>query len=551
MTPIPLPASIRGESPGGLPNSRQITLVGGNGAGKSRFMEELIRLTGERAYTLSALKAGFPQRELSAVKGSIDNLYLLMTRSQPYMRTDAVSEIDKLTYMLFADEFEYLLTLKNGDLNPGKKVRLKPTKLDKLKYIWESLFPDNRVVRQNGQMMFSTGAGTDIIPITALSHGEQAVFYYVAGVLYAPQDAVIFIDSPSLFIHPSILNHLWNSIEQLRPDCTFVYDSVDENFVSTRTSNVCVWIKNFDSEKVAWDYDILPSGEIPDDLFLDIIGSRRPILFIEGDARNSIDAKLYTLLFDDYVVRPLGSCDKVIETTRTFNDLRNMHHLTGKGIVDRDRRTEVEVGYLRRKNIMVPDVAEVENLFLTEGVIRIMSRVRGRNPNTVFAKVRKSIVAMFKHHAEDQALMHVRHKVKREVECKIDARFKSIREMENHISGLVGALQPREHYLSLRSEFEMMIRNSDYSGILRVFNHKPMLGDSGVASLLGFSNRDAYIAGVLSVLKSDTPEGRALKESIRYCFGIVSSTVKEKEKREELPIGTHPAKRIHDDKLKK
>ena len=523
MNRLPLPSRIGDVPVPEVPSSRQITLVGGNGAGKSRFMEEVMRLTGDKAYSLSALRAGFPQRELSTSPGSIDALYLAMTRMQPYMRTDAVSEIDKLTYMLFADEFEYLLNLKNSE-NVAGRLKLRATRLDRLKRIWENLFPDNRVVRHNGQMMFSTGAGSDIIPISALSQGEQSVFYYIAGVLYAPKDAVIFIDSPSLFIHPSILNNLWNSIEQLRPDCTFVYDTVDENFVATRTSNVCIWVRNFDSENVAWDYEVLSSGNIPDDLFLDIIGSRRPILFIEGDARNSIDAKLYTLLFSDFSVRPLGSCDKVIETTRTFNDLRNMHHLSSRGIVDRDRRTELEVDYLRRKNILVPDVAEVENIFLLEGVIRIMAGVRGRNPHTVFSKVKRNVVGMFHSHAEEQALMHVRHKVKREVECKIDARFKSIREMETHIRGLLERLAPREHYLELRSEFEMMTRNEDYDGILKVFNHKPMLGDCGVASLLGYSSRDAYISGVLGVLKSDTPEAFALRDCIRYCFGIAPDT---------------------------
>lgn len=522
MIPFSLPPKIGGDPTPELPSSRQITLVGGNGAGKTRFMDELIRLVGDRAYSLSALRAGFPQKEMSAEKGSIDDLYRKMVRTQPYMRTDAVSEIDKLTYMLFTDEFEYLLSVKEKEFNPSKPIRLHRTRLDRLKQLWEALFPENRVVRHNGQMMFTTGAGSDIIPISALSHGEQSIFYYIAGVLYAPQDAVIFIESPSLFIHPSILNNLWNSIEQLRPDCTFVYDSVDENFVSTRTSNVCVWIKNFDSENVAWDYEVMSGENIPDDLFLDIIGSRHPILFIEGDARNSIDAKLYTLLFSDYSVRPLGSCDKVIETTRSFNDLRYMHHLSSRGIVDRDRRTDVEVDYLRRKNIMVPEVAEIENIFLMEGVIRCMARLRGKNPETVFSKVKKTVIRMFRHHSEEQALMHVRHKVKREVECKIDAKFKDISEMEEHISGLICRLQPREHYLELRSRFEMMIRNCDYVGILRVFNHKPMLGESGVARLLGYPTRDSYIAGVLSILKSDSPESRALKNCIKFCFGIMS-----------------------------
>ena len=64
-----------------------------------------------------------------------------------------------------------------------------------------------------------------------------------------------------------------------------------------------------------------------------------------------------------------------------------MHHLESRGVVDRDRRTDPEVDYLRRKSVMVPDVAEVENLFLLEGVIKAMAKRRRRNPDKVFSKL--------------------------------------------------------------------------------------------------------------------------------------------------------------------
>lgn len=542
-TPLKLPAKIGQENPPSLPDTRQITLVGGNGAGKSRFMMELQRLCGDRAFFLSALRAGFPQLEVCTSPNSIDARYREAVISQPYMRTDAVSEIDKLTYMLFIDEFEYLLDVKNRQLATGEKIQIKPTGLDRLKILWERLFPNNKVVRQGGKLMFSTGAGADLVPVSKLSQGEKTVFYYIAGVLYAAPDSVVFVESPSLFIHPSILNNLWNSIEQLRPDCIFVYDSVDEDFVATRTRNTCIWIRSYDSLRSRWDYQILPSGHLSEDLFFDLIGSRKPVLFIEGDARNSIDAKLYTLVFSDYTVRPLGSCDKVIETTRTFNDQKYLHHLDSHGIVDRDRRTDIEVEYLRRKNIYVPEVAEVENLFLVENVIKVMARARGKNPDKVFAKVRQAVVAMFASRLEEQALMHVRHRVKREVEMRIDARFTCITAMEMHIKGLVKTLRPREHYENIRRQFQQMADSFDYAGILRVFNHKPMLSDCNVAQLLGFASRDAYIAGVLSTLKSRSHEAEELRNALKYSFGLLTDGSYAPEY--ALAPKPKPAPRVH------
>lgn len=498
-----------------LTDVRQITLIGGNGAGKSRFMQEMVTLCGERAFCLSALSASFPEREESTRPGSVDDLFRKAAEQHRYMRTDAVSELDKLIYMVFADELEYLLEIKDREFGEGKRVKLRKTKLDTIKSLWEQVFPGNRIMRNKGSLMFATQAGDDLISITSLSQGEKTVLYYIAAVLYAMPDAVIFIDSPSLFLHPSIIGSLWNAIESLRPDCTFVYDSVDIDFVSSRSKSTCIWVKSYDSELNSWDYEVIRDTPLSEDIFIELAGSRKPVLFIEGDSQHSIDFKLYTLVFPEWNVRPLGSCDKVIETTRTFNDLKNMHHLRSRGIVDRDRRTEIEVEYLRRKEIMVPEVAEVENIFLLESVIRVMAKRRGRDAEKVIRKVKKEVIHTFKQKADQQALQHVRHKVKRDVECKIDARFSCITALETHLKSLVFKLEPRKNYNRLREQFAVMVRDGDYDGILRVFNHKPMLPDSGVPRLLGYRSRDEYVAGVLDTLRSGGKDAAALRFAIR------------------------------------
>lgn len=534
MMTLTLPPLTGGRPTPVLPDARQLSIIGGSGAGKTKFMEELTDLNSARAYCLSAVSAPFPEREESTRPGSIDMLFRKMAERQPYMRTDAVSELDKLSYMLFIDEFEHLLALKQEHREQHHHNALKPTRLDRLIMLWEKVFPGNRIVRERGTMMFSTRSGDDLIPAERLSQSEQTVLYYAAAVLYAMPDAVIFIDSPSLFLHPTLLNSLWNSIEELRPDCTFVYNSVDVEFVSSRTRNVCVWVKSYDAEVRAWDYEVMPPGDVREELFVDLIGTRKPVLFIEGDARHSIDARLYPLVFPDCTVRPLGSCDKVIETTRAFNDLKNMHHLESRGVVDRDRRTDPEVDYLRRKMVMVPDVAEVENLFLLEEVVKGMARYRRRNPDKLFGKVSEAIIGDFRRRFDEQALQHVRHRVKRMVECRIDARFSCITAMETHLRGLITMLRPREQYNELRNEFQTYISRGDYAGILKVFNHKPMLTESGVAKLLGYTGKDEYIAGVISVIKEGGPEGERIREAIRECFRA-DAPLPQRKPKEEMP----------------
>lgn len=528
---ILIPPAIGGETRQLPRQARQITIIGANGAGKSRFMDEMIALCGRRAYVLSALSASFPEQEPSDMAGSVDELYRRATERMRYMRPDALSQLDKLSYMLFADELEAMLDFKESLSEKNAPRRPAPTRLDRVKELWKEIFPGSSIKRDKGTLMFATTSGNDLVPINRLSQGEKTVLYYASAVLYAMQNAVVFIDSPSLFLHPSIIGNFWNAIERLRPDSTFVYNSVDVDFVQSRTSNTCIWIKSYDSAQRAWDYQVMEETPLTEELFLEVAGSRRPVLFIEGDSRHSIDAKLYSLVFPDWTVRPLGSCNKVIETTRTFNDLKYMHQLRSRGIVDRDRRTEQEVDYLRRKEILVPDVAEVENIFLMPGVISVMARRRGKSPSKVLDKVKMEVLRMFKHQADSQALQHVRHRVKREVECKIDARFTCITALETHLKTLVFKLQPRKHYNTLRKEFSRMIEEKDYEGILRVFNHKPMLPNCGIHQLLNFRTKEDYISGVLTALAEKSDDAKKLRNTVRHCFRVDNeSCIEETQK---------------------
>ena len=515
MHTLKLPQLIGDKTPPKLPEGHQLTIIGGSGAGKTKFMEKLMQLTGDRTYCLSAIRAPFPEREESRLKGSIDDLYAKAAASRHYMRTNAVSELEKLVYMLFADEFEQLLKLKVKSREKGNIHRFPSTKLDKLVSVWEKIFPGNRIVTSSGTLLFSTNAGEDLIPAEKLSQGEMAVLYYVAGALYAMPNAVIFIDAPSLFLHPTILNALWTSIEALRPDCTFVYNSVDVEFVSSRTQNVVLWVKSFDVKKNEWDYEIINPGEIREDIFIELIGSRRPVLFIEGDLTHSIDAKLYPLVFKDYTVKPLGSCDKVIETTRSFNGLTNMHHLESRGIVDRDRRTDKEVEYLRKKSVMVPEVAEIENFFLLEEVIKNMAKARGKNPDIVFKKVKKRALAEFNRNILKQVMEHVRYRVKREVDAKIDAKFPCITALETHLRQLIKILNPRRQYNELLHNFREIVANQNYSAMLKVFNHKSLMVECELPSLLGYKNKDDYVRGVIAQLKTESPEAQKIRLAIR------------------------------------
>ncbi len=524
---IRLPKRMDGHQPDVLIESRQITIIGTNGAGKSRFCSALVDELGDKAYRISALKALFPSpASAKPLPGSIDDLFNRMNEANPQVKNIAETEFDKLFYVMLSDEVRELMNYKAHKLM-GEQMEFPKTKLDITVKKWQEVFPKNKVLRENGKLMFTSVGYEDKYPLMGLSDGEKSVLYYIGAVLYAMPDAAILVDDPETFIHSSIMRTLWNVLEQMRPDCTFIYNTHDVSFASSRIDNQCVWVREFDPESMAWDYEVMTSSRDLDNALLDLLGSRKPVLFIEGDDKHSIDSRLYPLIFPEYTIKPLGSCNKVIETVRSFGDLQSFHQLESCGIVDRDRRSEQEVEYLRKKNILVPDVAEVENLFMLEGVIRAVALHKRRNPDIVFPKVKKRVVVMFTKELKQQALQHVRHRVKRDVEMRIDMKFTSINALENHMVELVSEINPRGLYDQLCREFHIYEDNNDYASILRVYNQKQMLNDSNVATLCGFKSKDDYIRGVLNILKGNSNYANDIRHAIKACFGLEEATEKE------------------------
>ena len=503
-----------------LADASSFIIIGANGAGKTRFTSSIVHSLGEKAFTLSALDALYNRRSDNGESpSSLRSHFSPMVVSQVEKGNTMPTILELLLAQLMHDEMINLIGYKLARASGGN-AELGSTHLDSVINLWQDVFPGNKMLIDSGKILFTRGIDMNTYSALRLSDGERAVLYYAGAIQYAPKGAVIFVDTPEVFLHPSLVASLWNRLEALRSDCTFCYTTHDPEFASSRNGAPVVWVRDCDPEHGSWDYDIMPAqSEFAPEIYMTLVGARKPVLFIEGDSQRSIDAKLYPLIFPDYTVRSLGSCNKVIESTRTFNDLASFHKMDSMGIVDRDRRDDTEVAYLRRKRIMVPDVAEIENLLLIEDIIRTMASINGKDPNRVFLKVRKTILALFKGDLKQQALLHTRHRVKRIVEYRVDARCASIDTLEDHLTSLVEEINAERIYNDFCRKFHEYVREGNYEAVLRVFNQKSMLSSCNVAQLCGYNNKDSYIRGIISALRKATPEATIIRNAVKKCLG--------------------------------
>ena len=384
---IQLPLNINKEEP--VISANSLVVIGTNGAGKSSFGRALLTRYADRALKISGLHALFITGQPDEHTPSDEWMQLQMLIKERLL-LPRITEYEKMILRLQREEFEAAVNYKEAcKLNAG----LEPpaTKIDVIQQIWEQMFPHNRLVRKSGFIEL-TSAERSCNSYTAgrMSDSEKLVFYLIAAGLYAPANALLVIEEPETLLHSSIKNLLWDKIEELRPDCTFVYLTHDIDFALARRSCKRLWIRSYDADHQIWDYELIENNKsLPEELYMEVLGSRKPILFIEGTDNNSIDNRLYSLVFPDYMVKPMGGCQKVIETTKAFGQLKDFHMLESMGIVDRDRRTEGEIRYLNEQHIFVPSVAEVENLLMLEDVIKSVAGRLMKNPDEIFRQVKE------------------------------------------------------------------------------------------------------------------------------------------------------------------
>ncbi len=78
------------------------------------------------------------------------------------------------------------------------------------------------------------------------------------------------------------MKRLWGEIERYCPNKTFVYITHDLNFATSRKTATKIWVQSYDGHD-SWEiYQIEDNDDIPEALFLEVLGTRSPILFVEG-----------------------------------------------------------------------------------------------------------------------------------------------------------------------------------------------------------------------------------------------------------------------------
>lgn len=365
-------------------------IVGANGSGKTLLATNCEEQLGEQAHRIAAQRmlALDPESEKIGEEMARERLRygvnkidmigqpLFARRNSRWGRAEAqfiLNDAVALLQILFAEQANVGVAV-NEAAGSGEIVVGRETILRKLKAIFHRVIPARRLASTADSItVIATDAHcaeSDPYSITKMSDGEKAVFYMVGQVLVAPQESVFIMDEPEIHIHRAILSRLWDELEAARPDCAFILITHDLEFAASRTGNKYV-VRSY-TPITGWQIEDVPEAEgFSEDLVTLILGSRKPVLFVEGQ-QGSLDLAFYRACYPHLTVIPRGGCQDVIHSVATMRRNATLTRVTCAGLVDADGRDANDREHLAGLGVSVLPVAEIENLLLLPDVARVI-----------------------------------------------------------------------------------------------------------------------------------------------------------------------------------
>jgi AAA domain, putative AbiEii toxin, Type IV TA system len=470
---------------------RVLVAIGSNGSGKTRFGSWLEKKDANLHHRVSAHRSlSFPDsvnstdieeaelllRNGRKEKGN-DPVYRNLGRWHQNPETALLNDFHALVTFLVSESFSVSDQYRVAMKSEVKHVMPPITRLDLIIQIWEAVLPDRELIITGNRIETRNRQDTKSYHAKEMSDGERGIFYLIGEALSVPRDGVFIVDEPELHLHRAIQARLWDAVESARPDCVFVYITHDLGFAASRKDATKVWLREYTDGK--WDWEAVPESDaFPESLLLEVMGSRRPILFVEGD-RSSLDYFIYGKTFPEHTVVPCGSCEIVVHSARSFTQMPSLHHNRCGGLVDNDGRSDGDIKMLNGLGIAVLPVAVVENLFLLESILVIAAEKLGHNPAEAVAKVKERVFATL----NTNTVRVVSNLTRMEIEAGLRTFGKGgdgAEALTSAYNGACAAIDPAAIYAKWDKEMLRVLTEKDYPAALRYYKTKGLVSEAGV-----------------------------------------------------------------------
>lgn len=480
--------------------SGNILIIGANGSGKSSLARHLqVKFIHNINIISAQCLLNYSPSKIIPASSEIENLMIIHekdnhTENKDIFENTISPNMNQLISALIAEHTKCTQDYYNTD---SKKQSLLTRTIE----IWSELIEYRQIFLDNTQLLIKMTINEEhlLYSFNDLSDGEKAIFYYIAHILFTKKNSSIVIDEPENHLNSAICNKLWDKLESVRNDCSFIYLTHNIDFVMSRTNVTLLWNKSFNFPDT-WDFEILSKNEIiPKSLIIELVGSTKKICFCEGNDKNSIDYKLYHILFPNYTIIPVGGHNAVINYTSAYNKSSIFSPKKAIGIIDGDCHLPEQKKIWESMDITILCTNEVENILCDELILDAAIKSFHASNDTK-DKFMNSFWLELENNKEFQSLWYVNNYTNNKFKENFLKEKRDIEKLKEELAKITSSDEIQEKYDAHLQNLTDFINNKNYDEALRVVNFKGKL-TKHIATVIV----DKYPERILSMLNDDSP----------------------------------------------
>lgn len=458
---------------------RNIVLIGGNGCGKSSLANALKGKDRDNICVIPAQKTLYfsvnDKSMLTTRKSDLEELLLEnnIHKSKSKDNWEYFSfqnnQFTKLILAMREQHTEYLLECEESN----KTTERDKTVYGKIRKLYEYIFPDIKLkLMSDAEECLMCQREEEKYHINALSEGEKSVLYYSISVFMAKNNSFIVVDEPETYLNPSLTNILWDYLIKERQDCQFIFITHSVDFVLGRSDSKIAWIKRFCYPNT-WDFEFVEDEfNLPKALLTEILGSKKPIVFCEGDDKSSLDYIIYRyILGEHYTVIPVGGHLDVIRNCEVISSSSWMN-IEVYGLVDGDNYSQEKIANLKEKKVIVLPFNEIEMFILSDEVLKYtIQTIFPMNYQNKIDNFKEQFFEVVSKNKNRVALYDVAQKVNSYIAKEKIEVIESVTSIEDNLRK-ISEYDVKEKYEKIIEQLTIIVDEKKYDDLLIVCNLK-------------------------------------------------------------------------------
>lgn len=388
------------------------------------------------------------------------------------------------------------------------------------------------IENSNDQSLLARHPQGEPFNIEEMSDGERSALIIAAHVITVEPGTVLLIDEPERHLHRSIIEPFLSALFACRrEDCAFIISTHEIGLPVANPDAQVLMLRScqWDGVKcVVWDADVLePNAELPEDLKLAILGSRKKILFVEGQP-GSADFSLYTVLFPELSVVSKGSCEEVQKAVLGWRGSQKIHpvHVEIFGLIDGDNRTAEDVEELAEKGVFALEVYSVEALYYCSDAIAAVAHRQadsfGCDANELIESAKQKAIEALKVEAEKtperMASLRCERQIREQILSKIPDK-QSI--MDNSIQRICVSID--SPYFEELNRFNKLVEEEKLDQLIARYSLRKSRTFEIIATTLRCRDQKDYERMVLAQIQRDNQLVQALKRRIGPLSEVLDS----------------------------